>query len=615
MTKWIRWSGLAGFLVVVALIAAFFILLMPFLIKSGIEFVGTKVAGAKVTVDDVDVTLSPMGVTLSRLQVADAREPMQNLVEFDRAVADLELAPLLTGKAISNELSISNLQFHTPRETSGAVEKKQAPEEATGEKKQTLKEKAQDKLPSVDDVLANETLKTPQAGEALQTSWNENSAAIDAALSKVPDDAALKRYETEVAAITSGRLESLEDFRERKARLDALKKQFEQDRNAVREARNAIQVGRTDVQEKLTALKKAPGEDLSYLKDKYQLSGAGVSNITGLLFGDDAAGWAKEALYWYEKVKPYLESDGEEEAEDEKAPRLAGRFVHFPTSDPWPDFMIRNAYITGPFDGGKLIIKGKDITHQQQITGRPAVFDADGDALKRIGDLDAKLVLDHTQKKGTDTLTVAISDWAMAPLSLGVAGASLASSQVKLDAKAVVHRGVLDGDLTAAVTKAKFAGDGQTLFARELNSALQGINRFKVNAEVNGRLKDPEVKFGSDLDRQINSALGQRIQAKQDEFEAKLKQRLNAKVADYAGEYADELQQLSDMDGSLADRLNKLKDLASAQLEDFKAQQEREAQEKLDAEKAAAKAKADAEAKAKEDELKNKAKDKLKSLF
>ncbi|MEK9766997.1 MAG: hypothetical protein VW274_11030, partial [Thalassolituus sp.] len=204
-----------------------------------------KVAGAKVTVDDVDVTLSPMGVTLSRLQVADAREPMQNLVEFDRAVADLEFAPLLTGKAISNELSISNLQFHTPRETSGAVEKKRAPEEATGEKTQTLKEKAQDKLPSVDDVLANETLKTPQAGEALQTSWNENSAAIDAALSKVPDDAALKRYETEVAAITSGRLESLEDFRERKARLDALKKQFEQDRNAVREARNAIQAGRT----------------------------------------------------------------------------------------------------------------------------------------------------------------------------------------------------------------------------------------------------------------------------------------------------------------------------------------------------------------------------------
>ena len=86
-------------------------------------------------------------------------------------------------------------------------------------------------------------------------------------------------------------------------------------------------------------------------------------------------------------------------------------------------------------------------------------------------------------------------------------------------------------------------------------------------------------------------------------------------MSEYAGDYAEELQQLAAMEGSLDDKLGALKDLASAELEDFKAQQEREAREKLDAEKAAAEEKARKEAEARKQELKDQAKDKLKNLF
>ncbi len=615
MTKWIRWSGLAGFIAVVGIIAALFIFLLPFLIKSGIEFAGTKLAGAKVTVDDADVTLSPLGVRLQGLQVADARAPMMNLLEFDEAVADLELAPLMIGKAISNELSVSNLRFHTERETSGALE---VDIEETEEDSPSLKEKASEALPSVDEILARETLITPQAGEALKSSWGENSQRIDQAFDKVPDDNSIASYEEQIQDITSGRLESLEDFRQRKEKLDRLKKQLKEDRDAVRDARDAVRSAKSEVSARLTELRQAPSEDLAYLKDKYQLSGSGVSNITGLLFGDDAANWAREALYWYEKVKPYLESDESAESdneEDEKAPRLAGRFVHFPSDNPWPDFMIRTARLTGPFDGGQLVISGKDITHQQTVTGRPTVFTATGEGLQKIGDLDGRLVLNHIVGNATDTLTLTISDWKMAPLNLGVAGARLDSSRVQLDAIAEVVRGELDADLDANVTQANFTGEGQTLFARELNAALQGINNFTVDAGVTGTLENPDIAFGSDLDRQINSAISKRIRAKQDEFEQKLKNRLNEKMSEYAGDYAEELQQLAAMEGSLDDKLGALKDLASAELEDFKAQQEREAREKLDAEKAAAEEKAREEAEARKQELKDQAKDKLKNLF
>ncbi|MEC8443661.1 MAG: TIGR03545 family protein, partial [Pseudomonadota bacterium] len=472
MTKWIRWSGLAGFLIIVGLIAALVVLALPMAIRFTIEFVGSKVAGAEVSVADVDVGLSPLGVTLRDVQVADARQPMQNLVQFDTATADLELAPLLVGKAISQQLVVDNLQFHTERTTSGALPVSDEVEESN---EPGIKEKTLEALPSVDEVLARETLKTPAAGKALSESWEAQSQAVETAMAEVPDQAALSRYRTEIEEITSGRLESIEDFRQRKARLDALKAQFKKDKQAVEAARAAVTTGKQEVSDRLAELKRAPGEDLTYLKDKYQLSGTGVSNLTGLLFGDDAANWAREALYWYERIQPYLSDDGSEddspEVKEEKQARLAGEFVHFPTDNPWPDFLIREARLSGPFDGGSLVIRGQDITHQQKVTGRATVFTATGEQLQKIGDLDARLTLDHTGQRGRDSLNLAVSDWAMAPVALGVAGAELSQAKVQLTSQAVVEGGVLAADLQAKVRQATFDGDGQTLFARELNSA------------------------------------------------------------------------------------------------------------------------------------------------
>ena len=603
MTKWIRWSGLAGFTLFIALMVALFLFGLPWIIKTSIEFGGTKAAGAKVTLDDVDVTLVPLGVKLTHLQVADARQPMRNLVEFDTAMADLELAPLLLGKTISDELSITNLQFNTERTESGAIEKKD--KDAEGEdtsKEPSITEQISQELPSADDILNRETLKTPTAGKELQQTWKASKNKVEEAVAQVPTEADLKHYEQEIKDITSGRLESIEDYQQRKKRFDELKKKFKQDKAAITSARDAIQQSRSDVQAAADTLRKAPGEDLAYLKDKYQFNTDGAMNLTGLLLGEDIEHWSREALYWYEKVKPYLNSgEAEIEEDDESAPRMIGRVVHFPTANPWPDFLIRKAKLSGPLDGGFLIIEGRDITHQQAVMGKPTRFTARGKELQSIGDLDAVLTLNHIQPIGKDELTLAISDWKMAPLDLGISGAQLASSNVQIQAKALVTQGMLDASSLASVTNARFTGQGKTQFAKELNSALAGISSFSVNAGAVGELTHPDIKLGSDLDRQLQAAFKQRLKAKQVELEQKLEAYLNQQVTEYAGDYADELQAFMDMEGSLTERFSTLEDLAKSKLEDFKAQQERElkaklAKEKAEAEARLAKEKAEAEA-------------------
>lgn len=604
MKQWIRWSGLAGFVVVFGLIVAFFMLAAGPLIKSSIEYFGSELAGAKVSVDDVSLQFSPFGIELQQLQVADADKPMENLLQFDQAVAELELAPLLLGKSIVRELSVDNLQFNTPRTESGALEKV-AEEEAVDEEAETQAEEPSiAKLPSVDEILARESLKTEQAGRDVQQAFDSRKQQVEQATAAVPDAEALARYQRELEVLTSSDIKSLDDFNQRKKKLDQLKKQFKQDKKAVVAAKQAISDARRDLSEKLSALKAAPGQDLESIQNKYQFNASGATNVSALLFGEEAGQWAEKTLYWYEKIKPYLASDGSEsgeaEVEEIEPQRGAGRFIHFPSNDPWPEFLIRKAHLSAPMLGGQMLIEATDVTHQQAVLGRPTLVVIQGEALTDIQELAIEATLDHRQAPGKDSVTLDMKDWNLKGVNLGVAGAEIESALVQVQGLALVSGDQLQAKADAQLGQTQFAGQGKTQFAKEMLRALASIDQFTIESSATGELTSPEVKFGSDLDRKLNKAFKQRLKQKQGELEAKLQSRLDDKMQSYLGDYADDLKALNQLDGSLDEKTEQLTQMAEKQLDDYQAQQ---------------KAKADKELKKQEKELENKLNDKLKSFF
>lgn len=628
MKQWIRWSGLIGFVVTLSAIVAFLLLAAGPLIKTTIEHFGSQAAGAKVSVDDVSIQLNPLGVRLEVFQVADAEKPMENLIQFDQALAELELAPLLLGKAIIRDLSVDNLQFNRPRTDSGVLEDE--PEELQQQDKtsdsdatdNTTSDIAQ--LPSVDEILAREPLLTEQAGKDVQQAFADSQSNIEQATVAVPGSDALARYQDEVNTLFSTDITSLDDFKQRKKKLDELKKQFNKDKQAVAEAKRAIQLSRQDLTEKLTALKQAPGQDVSTIKNKYQLNADGATHISALLFGEQAGEWAEKALYWYEKVKPYLVtgSDSAEDADQAEAQRDSGRFVHFPSADPWPEFLVRYARMSAPMLGGALAIEMQDLTHQQGVLGRPTSVTIQGEQLRDIEDLSIEMVLDHRAAIHRDNMTLNIKDWTVRDINLGIAGSQLDSALIQVQGLAVVSAGQLQAQADAQASDAQFAGSGKTTLAKETNLALAQIDRFTMNAKARGELTAPEVDLGSDLDDKLNQAFQRRLKDKQAELEAKLEARLQAKVQSYLSGYSDDLAQLNALDGSLDDKRAELQNLASSKLDDYEAQQRAKAEAKVKAKEAEAKRKlaekkrkAEAKAKQKEKELENKAKEKLKSLF
>src|SRR5690606_22708956 len=102
-------------------LAAFYLLLAGPLLKMALESLGSQANGARVEVASVSLSFNPIGLQLQGVAVTDARQPMRNALEFESALAELELAPLWLGKAIVRELSIDGLRFGTARSESGAL--------------------------------------------------------------------------------------------------------------------------------------------------------------------------------------------------------------------------------------------------------------------------------------------------------------------------------------------------------------------------------------------------------------------------------------------------------------------------------------------------------------
>ena len=643
MKQWIRWSGLVGFIVLTAILVLGWLFAAGPLIKFSIETFGSQAAKAKVDVEEVTLTFDPFGIEIQGVQVANAEKPMENLLQFDRAVADIELLPLLLGKGIVNEVALTGMAFSTPRSSSGALEEgsSEPPSEESNSKdagnEKTKPDEKEDtssqQLPSADELLAREPLLTEQRGKAFKTSFETIKADSDKAIAALPNSKAFASYEDDFNRITSGRFESLADFQQRKKEFDALKKRIKQDQQAISQAKKVLSAGTKDLQGQWADLQAAPGEDFENLKGKYKLDGAGVANLSRLLFGDKVGQWSEEGLYWYEKVRPFLISDEEgEEQEASKHSRSEGRFVHFATDRPLPDLLIRQMQlaITLPALEGKsmgdVAISVYDITHQQDVINKPTRIIATGKNLKDIQSLDLKGELDHRVAPGKDSFDLNIQGMALKNYDVGAMGLKLNRSNIDIKGQAQLVEGEIKATSKAQFSQAQFSSKDKTQVAKEMAKALQKIDRFDIDASAKGELTAPKVAISSDLDSKLNDAVNQRIKERQKELEKQLQKKLNDKLLSYGGDYKEQLKAMDLANGSLAEKQAKLKKLAKSEISSFQQQQKADAQRKLDKERKAqeaklaeekrkAKAKAKAAADKKKKRLEKEAKEKLKNLF
>lgn len=616
MTKWIRWSGLIVFVVLIILLSVFYFFTLGPLLKLSLESVGSKALGAKLEVEAVALEVNPLKLVLYKLEATDKKQPMKNVVSFEKAQADLLFLPLLMGKTIIENVVVEGVAFDTDRQSSGAlvvpdkvsspqshassntsVKPDQLDQEATESLSQKVSDKALETLPSADELLAREPLLTVTRGEKMQASIVSHKAHINESKQALPTKADLKKYEKDIKQLVSGKFKSLDDFKARKKAFDQLKATFKADQKAIKAAKKALSDANKDLRQQWPSLQSAPAEDANHIQSTYTLDSAGAQNLTALILGEKVNAYVQQGLGYYDKLSPLLASDQEEE---KKIQNENGRFVHFPTDRPLPDFWIKSLRFSLNLEEGEIVVLVKNISRQPDVINQGIRLEANGTNLSNMAAFKLDGILDYRNQQVNNQFDLTLSQWQLDSQPLGLEGLRLAQTLVDVTGQARFDQTSMLAEAKGEFSQAAFTSTASSRFAKEVSQALQNIDSFNMLANVEGPIPSPNIKISSDLDKKLGRAFKLRLKQRQDQLERDLRQKLQTTLATYAGDYQEELAELNLAQTDLDTLSNKVSSLAKTQLSSYQDQLKDEA-----------KAKAKAELEKQKEDLKKK----LKSLF
>ncbi|MBC8391775.1 MAG: TIGR03545 family protein [Deltaproteobacteria bacterium] len=569
MKKWIRWKGLLAFLCVGVLCSALWLLLIDGILERLIEKHGTEAVGAKVELGSADLSLFPAGLELSSLQITNPNAPMKNAVEISKINLSLETGNLLRRKIIIDDMALVGVRFDTPRKTSGAVGPKAgvAPETST-KKEATSKLGLPDlKIPSVDEILEKEDLKTIALAKSIQSDIQSEKEKWQKILSELPNKEKFAEYQSRIKQATSGKKGGFAGILGSAGEIPAVQKDVQRDIDRLKEAREEFNRKLSSFKGRVAQLKKAPLEDIERLKKKYALSPQNLANLSRLLLGNKVSEWSQKAIAWYERIKPILERRMKKDKGPDvtKPARGPGINVRFKEQTPLPDFLIRQAIATIQLGVGDLTGKIQNITPEQHILGVPLTFAFAGEKMKGVKSVSIDGTLDHiAATRSKDLVKARILGYEIKDVTLSERSdwpIILKNALTDLNIDGVLEGSTLAANLTAGLNQVKLStstvsGKDAGLLANAIGSALSSVSEFTATADIKGTIDNYKVDIKSDLDSILKDAAGNALEKEQAKLEQSLKKAIYAKVDGPLNQTDSSLGSFGNIGGNLTDRLN-----------------------------------------------------------
>ena len=575
MKKWLRWQGLIVFGVVSCIILIFWIFLVDTIVKRYIEKAGTKVVGAKVELADADVRLFPPGLTLTNLQVTNPNSPMSNAVEAGRIDFAPDVLNLLKRKIIIDTMAIEGVRFNTSRKASGAVvsrEQEKAPSGTQTDSPSAAPGLPSIQIPDIKDILAREKLESLDQAQSLQKEIDAAKVAWQNRLADAPDQKTFEQYQARADKLQkdakgiSGALTVAQDLKK-------LQNDVSKDLEELSRIQKDFKKNTSALKKKLAQLKSAPRKDIDRILNTYNLSADGLENFSQLLFGDKITGRVQKAIFWYGKLKPFLEKAGPSEKKGvEVTPdRNQGVNIRFKEENPLPDLLAELVHVSMIIPAGDMEGKIQQLTSDQQLLGMPLEFNFSGDSLEGIQSIIIKGTLDHVQPNNSrDKVTVTVKQYRIKDLNVSESEdlpIVLKNGLAHLNLFASLQEDMLDVDvkliLDAVVLESGKEMDGNQL-QQALHNALADVSSFSINAEVTGPLDNYNVKITSDLDRVLKNAIGKQIKGLSDEFQDKLRAGIQDKIKGPLGEATGSMSGLDNINQEIASRMKLGNDVSNS---------------------------------------------------
>ncbi|NVM23148.1 MAG: TIGR03545 family protein [Desulfobacterales bacterium] len=539
--KWVRWKGLIAFVAVLIIVTGVWFFVVDSAIEAVIEKTGTSMVGAKVELGGVDLSISPLGLSLTGLQVTNPDEPMTNAVQVDRIALSLEGARLLLRKVIVKEMTLEGVRLNTPRNKSGAIRRPSAatpaPQKKTADKKFALPSL---EAPDAKEILKKEKLQSLDQITALQADLKTEKDQWRKRLADLPDKDKLAAYNKRIKKLKSAKKGGLKGILSGAKEISAIRKELRKDLDRIETARKELKKDLSSFRRRIDEVTKVPQSDIQRLKEKYALSPQGLTNVSRLVLGEKISTWADTALGWYERLRPVLERAKEQEKAHEvvKPVRGNGVNVRFKEHEPLPDFLIRITRVSMEMPAGSMKGRITNITPDQDILGVPLAYDFSGKNLKRLRSVKLDGVLDHVDQSGPkDTAHFEVKGYQIADFNMCDSPELpmvLKKATADFKADAALAGEALKANLWAGLRSVKISTgikkDAGPL-AKAMASSISDMNALNIKAAISGTLADYDIDLSSDLDRVLKDAVGKQAKAQAARFEKELKAAISEKVS------------------------------------------------------------------------------------
>ena len=532
-----RWQGSAFLLVMLLLLATWWLIFGERTIRRSLEEAATTSLGTQVDIGALDLRLTEGVVALIGVAVADPFDSTRNLIEAADSRLELEIEPLFAKKVVVRQLSVRGIRLGTTRDVPAR------PVDTAGFAPRALRELRRFReqidvpllsLTPIDTirslVLDPAQLRTVQSATALRNradSLRTNLVSRGETLARTDvvdsGEALVGRLRTEsVRSLgVTGTVRAVRDVRRLLAAVDSLRREVET-------LRRDTERGFDSVVAATNAVNDARRADYAFARGLLRLPVFDAPSIGPALFGDVSISTFEKANYWVSLGRQYAPPGLlPRQRPGSRRVRRAGTTINFVEPGDLPDFLLRAAEISlslgddmGAARGEYTLTLG-DITTAPSLLGRPATFRLTRAATQSAAPLlEVTGSLDHTGAMPNDVINVRAEGVRLprfglpgVPLTLVAGGAE---SRLRFE---------LLGDSIAALWSIR-AGAPQWLRdsarTRPLNAletivvdVLERIRVLDVEAELAGTLSSPRLAVRSTIDREvaaaIQSAMGEKV--------------------------------------------------------------------------------------------------------
>lgn len=590
------------------LVPGFILLLTVYLfidrwVESGLEYAGEKIVGAKVEIDDLVLTLSPVGMEFERLQVANPQDGMKNVFETGKVKFALDFGQLLRSKFIIETMEVNDLILGTKRAFDGTLPEKQAerlrtqqaatrdsaagPAPFAEQAAPVLQAKEEKKTPvfdvdrirkeiKIDSLLSVQNLRTVQYYDSLKTEVQRASEQWQTTLSEIDKTKPrIAEIETSVKAVNVSEIKSLESA---KSALENVKKAYENANEvskAFNERKNALNDQVNRFPNAYNEGERLAREDFQSVVSLARLPDVSMKGLAELVLGKEMMQNVGKYLYWVDFARENVPSGGLAGKAEKEEPehRFEGQNIHFPVERAYPKLWVKKILVSGGTDKAQdpeyFYLKGEvtNISNDQRLTGQPLEAELSG-TKGGVTSLAFKARFDRRQDVGVDDYHAKLSGLQVAEMQIGRSDflpskITRAVAGANIDVNVPGNRFESMSKISFANIAMAFEGQPKNIVERIVKDVLASLSGFNVTLRLWNSGGNFDMAFATDLDDQIASrtrkVIGDEIARVQNDIRAKVNDRIAAKRKEFESLYNQKKEEVStrlkSYEGQVKDKL------------------------------------------------------------